>query len=428
MTEGNGVSKDLKRVRGVYEKIPGSGVYWIRYTDADGKLRREKVGTKSAARALVEKRRTAVREGIKLPKNFRARPVSFGELCDDYLAYVRKRSGGDEGSGKDPDEYRIATLRDAFGSKPANIPIAELRDWFGGQSWEPGTFNRSRTVLALIFKLGIENQKIEANPAKLLKRRREPDGRVRFLNQHEPDEEVRLRAAIAERFPEHMDELDIALNTGMRRSEQYLRIDWPCVDLLRRDLYVPKTKNGASRHIPLNPEAVSAFKNLFARTKGKGPIFATKRGREPKPLLGPRHWFEDAMTDAKVKKLTWHDLRHTFASRLVMAGVDLRTVAELMGHKKIQMTMRYAHLAPAHKLAAVQRLSSYNAGVEHQVEVVSNQLPSSDSFNSYRTLENGATQSRESNGTAILKTARATDTRTDTRQNPPLMIASGNVH
>lgn len=410
-----------KKVRGVFEKIPGSGVYWIRYTDADGKLRREKIGTKSAAKALVEKRRTAVREGIKLPKNFRARPVSFGELCDDYLVYAKAHN-----LGKDVDGYRITKLKAAFGTRPASIPLAELRDWFAEQSWEPGTFNRYRTVLALIFKLGIENQKTEANPAKLVKRRREPDGRVRFLNQYEADEEARLREAVMKKFPQHMPELDIALNTGMRRSEQYLRIDWTCVDLLRCDLYIPKTKNGASRHIPLNPEAVTAFRDLYARTKGQGPIFAAKRGGER--LLGPRHWFEDALAEAKVKKFTWHDLRHTFASRLVMAGVDLRTAAELMGHKRIQMTMRYAHLAPAHKLAAVQKLSSYNAAIEKRIDVVSNQLPSSDSFNSHPTLENGVTQTHDSNGTAILKTGRGTDTRTDTRPKPTLVIASENVH
>jgi len=151
-----------------------------------------------------------------------------------------------------------------------------------------------------------------------------------------------------------MPEFEIALNTGLRRKEQYQRIDWSCVDFLRRDLFVPESKNGASRHIALNSGAVAAFQELFKRTGGKGPILVAKRGSAR--LLGARHWFEDAVTQAKIGSFRWHDLRHTFASRLVMAGVDLRTVADLMGHKKIQMTMRYAHLAPAHNLAAVDKL------------------------------------------------------------------------
>jgi len=73
-------------------------------------------------------------------------------------------------------------------------------------------------------------------------------------------------------------------------------------------------------------------------------------------LKGYKHWFDKAVENAKVENFTWYSLRHSFASRFVMAGVDIRTVAELMGHQTIQMTMRYAHLAPAHTLAAVQML------------------------------------------------------------------------
>ena len=74
------------------------------------------------------------------------------------------------------------------------------------------------------------------------------------------------------------------------------------------------------------------------------------------PIEGSKHWFANVVKLAGVRNFTWHDLRHTFASRLVIAGVDLRTVQVLMGHKIIQMTCRYAHLAPSHTLAAVERL------------------------------------------------------------------------
>lgn len=343
----------MTRERGVFEKIPGSGVWWIRYIDAEGKLRREKVGSKSAAKTLVRNRKTDAWEGKKLPKRLRTRVVRFSELADDYLEYAKANN-----QGRDVDKYRILTLKAAFGDRPADIPIADLRKWFAEKEWKPGTFNRARTVLRLIYKLAIENKKIESNPAALLKHQKEPDGTVRYLNQHSPEEESELRKVIAANFPQHMPELDIALNTGMRRSEQYSRIDWSCIDFLRRDLFVPKSKNGASRHIALNAEALAAFQGLFARRRGEDPIFVSERGGER--LHGARHWFEDALRIAKVKHFRWHDLRHTFASRLVMTGVDLRTVAELMGHKKIQMTMRYAHLAPAHKLAAVDKLSEVN--------------------------------------------------------------------
>lgn len=73
-------------------------------------------------------------------------------------------------------------------------------------------------------------------------------------------------------------------------------------------------------------------------------------------LTGPRYWFGSAIRAAKILSFSWHCLRHTFASRLVMAGVDIRTVQELMGHKTISMTVRYSHLAPKHTLAAVEKL------------------------------------------------------------------------
>ena len=138
----------------------------------------------------------------------------------------------------------------------------------------------------------------------------------------------------------------------MRRSQQYERIAWEHVDIQRRILTIPQRKNGQGRHIPLNSEALAAFKRLQKRTLEEGPIFWARNGDA---LVKPRHWFEDAVAEAGILHLTSHDLRHTFASRLVMLGVDLRTVAELLGHKRIQMTMRYAHLSPQHKLEAVER-------------------------------------------------------------------------
>jgi integrase len=390
------MAKQEKKVRGVFEKVPGSGVWWIRFIDAEGVLRREKVGSKSAAITLYGKRKSDAWQGKKLPKKLRTRQVRFSELADDYLQYATANS-----LGKDVDKYRIRKLRDAFGDRSAEIPIADLREWFGEQAWEPGTFNRCRTVLGLIYKLGIENKKAESNPARLLKRQKEPDGRVRFLNQFEPDEESRLRKVMLAKYAGHMPEFEIALNTGLRRKEQYVRIDWSCVDFLRCDLFVPESKNGASRHIPLNAEALFAFRELFGRTRGEGPIFVAERGGDR--LLGARHWFEDAVSEAGIRSFTWHDLRHTFASRLVMAGVDLRTAADLLGHKKIQMTMRYAHLAPEHKVAAVEKLSAFNA------------------------LERKRQKPEEAVILTSVTPAEATDTRTDTEGKSALMVTSANV-
>jgi integrase len=364
-----------KSVRGVFQKEPGSATWWVRYVDAQGRFRREKAGSKGDAIDLYRKRKADALRAQKLPEKLRKRVVRFSELCDDAAKYAEANNEGFKSEG-----YRIARLKAEFGERPAEtIPIAEFRKWFEEQSWAPGTFNRCRTVLFSIYRLGIENKKVTVNPAQLLKRRKVSDERVRFLNQFPPQnttieylkpfqtEEERLRAVILHDCPEHLDEFIIALNTGLRHKEQYVRIDWTCVDLVRKDLAVPQSKNGEGRHIPLNQDALAAFTRLRARQIGEnvtpinmtGPIFV---GRGGERLSGSRHWWDDAVKKAGIANFTWHDARHTFASRLVMAGVDITTVAALLGHKKIQMTMRYSHLAKEHKQDAVDRLCPPAAG------------------------------------------------------------------
>jgi len=353
------MSNSKMKIRGVYEKVPGSNVWWIQYFDAQGRRRREKAGLKSAAGILYRKRKTEALQGKKLPESLRERVVRFSEVAKDALEYCKANNLGQQFDG-----YRIGRLIAEFGNRSAEIPVEDLRRWFNQQEWKSGTFNRYKSTLSLIYRLGIENKKVTTNPAKLLKRRREDNGRVRFLNQFPPlktavdylqshsDEESRLRAVIGFKYPTHMPEFDIAQHTGMRPSEQY-GLAWDRVDLVRRFVTIPKSKNGKMRHIPLNSVALAAFQELFSRSRGEGPVFVNAQGE---PLKGYKHWFGPAVQTAGLRGFTWYCLRHTFASRLAMAGVDLRTLAELMGHKTIQMTMRYAHLAPAHNIAAVERL------------------------------------------------------------------------
>jgi integrase len=150
---------------------------------------------------------------------------------------------------------------------------------------------------------------------------------VEYLKPH-ADEESRLPAVILSDYPYHMPEFEIALHTGMRPSEQYALI-WR-VDLLRKLITIPKSKNGNTRHVPLNSIALAAFQELFARSSGQGQVFVNMQGA---PLKGYKHWFDPALREAGISFFTWYCLRHTFASRLVMAGVDLRTVAELMDQR-----------------------------------------------------------------------------------------------
>jgi integrase len=348
------MAKQEKKVRGVFEKVPGSGVWWIQYFDSQGRRRREKAGLKSAAIMLYQKRKTEALQGRKLPETLRRRDVRFSELAEDARLYCKANNHGWR-----TDSCRIGHLLEAFGNRSAEIPIEDLRRWFNDQEWTPATFNRYKSMLSLTYRLGKENKKVDFNPAKLLKSKHEDNGRIRFLNQNGAhDEEQRLRATIETKYLSHLPEFEIALNTGMRPSEQY-SLTWDRVDLFGRRVTVPRSKNGKARHVPINSEALAAFKVLAQRSPNRtGWVFINLRGEK---LEGYKHWFNKAVERSGLVDFTWYGLRHTFASRLVMAGVDIRTVAELMGHKTIQMTMRYSHLAPEHNLAAVETLISFNS-------------------------------------------------------------------
>jgi site-specific recombinase XerD len=140
----------------------------------------------------------------------------------------------------------------------------------------------------------------------------------------------------------------------MRMSEQY-SLRWVQVSFERKQIYLPKTKNGDARVIPLNAVALSALEQLRS-VRSSEPVFISNRIEEGGALQGSRGWFPTAVEEAGIGHYWWHCNRHTFASRLVMAGVDLLTVASLLGHRTLQMVKRYAHLAPEHQADAVARL------------------------------------------------------------------------
>jgi integrase len=185
----------------------------------------------------------------------------------------------------------------------------------------------------------------------MVEQRAENNARIRFLSE---EEEKRLREAIKRRFPIHLPEFDVALNTGMRKGEQF-GLEWPQVSLHRKRIRLERTKNGSDREIPMNKTCLGVFEALYATRPHDGRIFLSRYGRD---LSNPRKWFELALAESKLTNFRWHDLRHTFISRLVMKDVNLRTVQELAGHKTISMTTRYAHLAPEHNQAAIEKLDS----------------------------------------------------------------------
>lgn len=225
--------------RGVFEKKKGSNVWWVNYYE-NGRQHREKVGRKSTAIALYQKRKTEILEGKFFPQTRQGR-ISFEELAADALEYSRQHHVA---RGYKEDLLQVKTLLHWFKGYPAGsitpqqieAKLAELAD--AGRS--PATLNRYRSRLSLIYSVAIRNGKQSKNPLKNVKRRKENNERVRFL---EEAEGRALRAIIRERYPNREAEFDLALNTGMRRGEQF-QLRWQDVDLERGVITIPRSKNG----------------------------------------------------------------------------------------------------------------------------------------------------------------------------------------
>ena len=345
--------------RGIFERIKGSGIYWIRYTDDKGRKRREKSGTLSMAKTLLAKRKIQVLQGRKLPELNRRKAVLFSDLVENAVTYAKEHHQ----TNRERD-YRADLLIELLGDRPADSIKPqdidrELSRVAREREWAPASFNRFKAFVSLAYRLGIENDRVTVNPARLVRRRKEDNGRIRWLS---ADEEKKLRAVIATDYPNELPAFDLALHTGMRCSEQY-RLTWECVDFEHRLITIPRSKHGGIRYISLDNTAMCALLTLQQRGNRTGPVVVlaeSGHGYEKGHALStPKEWFMAAGTQAGIADFAWHCLRHTFASRLVMAGVDLRKVQELMGHKTIAMTCRYAHLAPQHLQDAVSKLDGW---------------------------------------------------------------------
>ena len=164
-------------------------------------------------------------------------------------------------------------------------------------------------------------------------------------------------------YPEKEIELDLALNTGVRHSNLYgihkkdrkpmPPLLWEDVDFHWKLLRLPRTKGGSKYCVPLNEVDLAALRGLRERSDGTGPVIRTKTGRE---IHSCRKWFENSLAEASIEDFRWHDLRHTFATRLRRNGVPIEDIALLLNLKipGFAMTVRYAHgdLDRLHKAVA----------------------------------------------------------------------------
>lgn len=332
----------LSKTRGVFERPFGSGIWWINYY-VKGKQHRERVGRKSDAIALYQKRKADARRGMKLPELQPQKVTTFGELAATAVDYakVHLKTWADY-------DWKERALQEPFGARPAaEITPQEIDRFLTEHCKTAATANRFRAFFSLCYRLGMENGKATSNPARLVRMRRENNARLRFLSR---DEYKKVSDIILRDYPKQHPAFVVSVYTGMRWGEQF-SLTWNQVDLKRRIIRLTETKNGSARNVPLNSIALDALRK-------QQTLVPRKPADRVFPEAGDycRFWFEPAIKDAQVTDYTWHNNRHTFCSWLAMAGVSIKEIQTLAGHKTITMAARYAHLSPDAAASASERM------------------------------------------------------------------------
>jgi integrase len=324
-------------------KRKGSPKWWVDWRDQNGRRHRKSTGTddKDLAQALAAK----WQQESFMERHFGAIPeVPFR---DALLRY------GEEKQRQNPEGYKhvmchcLQRLLDRFdGLSLSDITAAKIQDFADDRLTRVKITTAQKDLSVLKAALNKAHREGRLSSMPPFPRLKMPKGRCRWLS---PAEERRLLLVAAA----HIRPLiAFAIDTGGRRSE-LLKLDWRNVDLDRNRITFVNTKNGEDRSVRLTDRAKQVLLSLDP--KSSGPVF-TYAGW---PMKDNNSSFPAAVRRAGIEDFRFHDLRHTFASRLVQKGIPLYEVMHLTGHKSFSIVQRYAHLAPEYQERAIAALNDY---------------------------------------------------------------------
>jgi integrase len=337
---------------GVYKR----GKIWYIDYYANGRRIRERIGeNKKLAQTVLRKRKVEVAEYKHLDIK-RDKKVTFEDFAQKFYnlhSRVNKKP-----SAFDRDKFLINKLgeffRGCYISGITPMMVEEYKAKRIREQKKPATINREVACLKCIINKAIEWGYMHDNPVRKVKLLKENNTRMRFLKREEVERLLKECDELTKKDPRYKHlkpALIIALNTGLRKRE-LLDLKWQDIDLQTGIIYLTDTKNNERREAPMNEIVKKTFSEI-RRYPGSPYIFHNKDGDKYYKLDKS---FFTALKKSGIIDFHWHDLRHTFASHLVMNGVDIKTVQELMGHKSIEMTLRYSHLSQGHKQSAVELL------------------------------------------------------------------------
>jgi integrase len=391
-------------IKGFLARVQPTGTiaYYFSYRSTDGARKRTRLGKHPGVTAIVarkaaeklnaavvqggdpqvEKKKARAKRAVEIAAREKAKHETLKGFIElkyaDWAVSHQKR-------GNETLQLLHSNFKPFYNKKLSDITAWDIQSWRSGKEkagLASSTINRRVTTLKAVLNKAVEWDVISVNPLNKIKPIKiDRNSRVRYLTSKE---ESSLRLALDQReadirkgrmsgnawrevrgyktrptldaaFADYLKPMVLlALNTGLRRGELF-NLTWDDVDLSRKQLTVEGTtsKSGQTRHIPLNREAHKFLIDWQAQSGGK-LVFSSPVSNARFDNI-KRSW-EGLRDRAKLTNFVFHDLRHTFASKLVMANESLYVVKELMGHSTIQMTEKYAHLAPEHKASAVERL------------------------------------------------------------------------
>lgn len=277
----------------------------------------------------------------------RKEKITIAKLIQIFMEY----SEANKASSKN-DEYFCKRFKSYFGAhkiineiKPQDIEMYKIMRL---KNVKASSVNRELNSLKKMFSMAVDNGYIEKTPCTRVKHFRVENTKMRVLSK---EEEIRLNDKI--KFPYLRLIVKMALLTGMRK-EEILSLKMEHVDLDEDFITILKTKNSKARQVPL---AKSLKNELLKLKRDSGYIFVNEKTQKRYTTITKA--FNQSLSDANISGMTFHDLRHTAATRMVEYGIDLVTVAEILGHSDLKMVMRYAHPVVERKIKAIEYLDTY---------------------------------------------------------------------
>lgn len=310
------------------------------------------------AKKWVQHTESAIREGRHF-KNTESKKHTLADAIQRYIKTVLPRKPK---STKDQ-KSQLNWWKDAIGHYTlADITpalIAEQRDKLNNGTTilktkrSPATVNRYLAILSHLFTIAMKEWGwVEDTPLRKVSKLKEPRGRIRFLSDDERDRLLKACQESESRFLYTI--VVLCLSTGARKME-IVGLTWDEVDLNRGVITLEDTKNGECRVLHITGHALQILKeHSKIRHLRTNLVFPSSDITKPIDIRSP---WETALKKAEIEDFRFHDLRHSAASYLAMNGATLAEIAEVLGHKTLQMVKRYAHLSEAHTAKIVAKMN-----------------------------------------------------------------------